>query len=166
MLTQHSCTSMDSRSANGPSPAPPATLRRAASPATPAPPPASMPSRLRHPAADRGRKSSGDGLILMDWISPRPTQHLRPPGPSPVLRVMLGRPAWNATVPVLRIPPPGYHPAGFLTTHPVAAYGRESSCSECHNQAQFCTNCHVSAGLVPRASFAGSVSTTRSRPSC
>jgi hypothetical protein len=45
-------------------------------------------------------------------------------------------------------PPPGYHPAGFLTTHPTAAYSRESSCSECHNQGQFCTNCHVNAGLV------------------
>jgi hypothetical protein len=44
--------------------------------------------------------------------------------------------------------PPGYHPAGFLTTHPAAAFSRESSCGECHNQAQFCTNCHVSAGLT------------------
>jgi hypothetical protein len=44
--------------------------------------------------------------------------------------------------------PPGYHPAGFLTTHPAAAYSRESSCNECHSQTQFCTNCHVSAGLV------------------
>jgi hypothetical protein len=52
-------------------------------------------------------------------------------------------------------PPPGYHPAGFLTTHPVAAYSRESSCSECHNQAQFCTNCHVSAGLVPTGQLRG-----------
>jgi hypothetical protein len=43
---------------------------------------------------------------------------------------------------------PGFHPAGFLTTHPSAAYSRESSCSECHNQGQFCTNCHVNAGLV------------------
>jgi hypothetical protein len=44
--------------------------------------------------------------------------------------------------------PPGYHPAGFLTTHPAAAYSRESSCNECHSQTQFCTNCHVSAGLI------------------
>jgi len=44
--------------------------------------------------------------------------------------------------------PPGYHPAGFLTTHPAAAYSRESSCNECHSQTQFCTNCHVGAGLV------------------
>lgn len=51
--------------------------------------------------------------------------------------------------------PPGYHPAGFLTTHPVAAYSRESSCSECHNQAQFCTNCHLSAGLVPAGRLRG-----------
>lgn len=44
--------------------------------------------------------------------------------------------------------PPGYHPAGFLTTHPAAAYNRESSCNECHSQTQFCTNCHVGAGLI------------------
>jgi hypothetical protein len=43
--------------------------------------------------------------------------------------------------------PPGYHPAGFLTIHPAAAYSRETSCNDCHNQAQFCTNCHVTAGL-------------------
>jgi hypothetical protein len=42
---------------------------------------------------------------------------------------------------------PGYHPAGFLTTHPSAAYSRESSCADCHNPAQFCASCHVSAGL-------------------
>jgi hypothetical protein len=45
-------------------------------------------------------------------------------------------------------PAPGYHPAGFLTSHPAAAYNRESSCSDCHNQGQFCSNCHLNAGLV------------------
>jgi len=44
--------------------------------------------------------------------------------------------------------PLGYHPAGFLSTHPAAAYSRESSCNECHSQTQFCTNCHVNAGLI------------------
>jgi hypothetical protein len=44
-------------------------------------------------------------------------------------------------------PPPGFHPTGFLANHPAAAYTRESSCSECHNQGQFCTNCHLNAGL-------------------
>jgi len=52
--------------------------------------------------------------------------------------------------------PPGYHPAGFLTTHPVAAYSRETSCNDCHNQAQFCTNCHVSAGLISPGLLRGS----------
>ena len=51
--------------------------------------------------------------------------------------------------------PPGYHPGGFLTTHPVAAYSRESSCGECHNQAQFCTNCHIRAGLVSAGRLRG-----------
>ena len=50
---------------------------------------------------------------------------------------------------------PGYHPAGFLTTHPSAAYSRESSCADCHNQAQFCTNCHLSAGLVSSRGLRG-----------
>ena len=45
-------------------------------------------------------------------------------------------------------PAPGYHPVGFLTSHPAAAYTRESSCSDCHNQGQFCANCHLNAGLV------------------
>jgi hypothetical protein len=44
--------------------------------------------------------------------------------------------------------PPGYHPAGFLSTHPASAYSRTSSCADCHNQSQFCTNCHLNAGLV------------------
>lgn len=43
---------------------------------------------------------------------------------------------------------PGYHRAGFLELHPVQAYQREASCSDCHNPAQFCTSCHVAAGLA------------------
>jgi hypothetical protein len=30
----------------------------------------------------------------------------------------------------------------------AAAYNRESSCSDCHNQGQFCANCHLNAGLI------------------
>jgi hypothetical protein len=43
---------------------------------------------------------------------------------------------------------PGYHRAGFLATHPVQAYQRTASCSDCHNPAQFCSSCHLSAGLA------------------
>ena len=43
---------------------------------------------------------------------------------------------------------PGYHPAGFVTLHPSAAYARETSCGDCHNVASFCQKCHLSAGLV------------------
>jgi hypothetical protein len=42
---------------------------------------------------------------------------------------------------------PGYHPAGFVSRHPAAAYTRETSCGDCHNTGQFCADCHVSAGL-------------------
>ena len=42
----------------------------------------------------------------------------------------------------------GYHPTGFLARHPAAAYARETSCSECHNAAGFCTACHATSGLV------------------
>ncbi len=42
----------------------------------------------------------------------------------------------------------GYHPVGFLTRHPAAAYARETSCATCHNQATFCATCHERAGLV------------------
>jgi len=41
-----------------------------------------------------------------------------------------------------------YHPAGFLTRHPTAAWSRQSDCSECHSQAAFCATCHEQAGLV------------------
>lgn len=42
----------------------------------------------------------------------------------------------------------GYHPAGFVLRHPAAAYGRESSCADCHNVGAFCQACHKKAGLV------------------
>ena len=47
-------------------------------------------------------------------------------------------------------PPPGYHPAGFLTSHPASAYSRETTCSDCHNAGQFCADCHVTSGLSAR----------------
>lgn len=40
-----------------------------------------------------------------------------------------------------------YHPAGFVTRHPAAAYARETNCSDCHNVGTFCATCHASAGL-------------------
>lgn len=40
-----------------------------------------------------------------------------------------------------------YHTAGFLTRHPSAAYNRQADCAECHSQQQFCSTCHVQAGL-------------------
>ena len=43
---------------------------------------------------------------------------------------------------------PGYHPAGFLTRHPAAAFAREARCGDCHNVGSFCATCHASAGLV------------------
>lgn len=46
-----------------------------------------------------------------------------------------------------------YHPAGFLSRHPAAAYARESSCNTCHNPGQFCVSCHKSAGLVATAAL-------------
>jgi hypothetical protein len=51
--------------------------------------------------------------------------------------------------------PAGYHPSGFLTSHPAAAYTRESSCADCHNQAQFCANCHLSSGLASTSGLGG-----------
>lgn len=44
----------------------------------------------------------------------------------------------------------GHHPAGFLASHPVQAYRRETSCADCHNQGQFCASCHAQSGLVSR----------------
>jgi hypothetical protein len=48
-----------------------------------------------------------------------------------------------------------YHPGGFLTSHPAAAYNRESDCSECHNAGQFCSTCHQETGLTPRGPLQG-----------
>ena len=42
----------------------------------------------------------------------------------------------------------GYHPAGFLTRHPAAAYSRENSCADCHSPTGFCAACHQQSGLV------------------
>ncbi|MEP7325410.1 MAG: hypothetical protein ABI836_05625, partial [Gemmatimonadota bacterium] len=42
----------------------------------------------------------------------------------------------------------GYHPAGFLTRHPVAAYARETSCADCHSTTAFCAACHQQSGLT------------------
>ena len=42
----------------------------------------------------------------------------------------------------------GYHPAGFLVSHPAEAYARESSCAECHNTQGFCQDCHRTAGVT------------------
>ncbi|HEU5261545.1 MAG TPA: hypothetical protein VFU41_09010 [Gemmatimonadales bacterium] len=41
----------------------------------------------------------------------------------------------------------GYHAPAFLARHPAVAYGREASCSDCHNVGDFCTSCHARAGL-------------------
>jgi predicted CXXCH cytochrome family protein len=42
----------------------------------------------------------------------------------------------------------GYHPAGFLASHPQQAYTREASCANCHNTSGFCLTCHQQSGLV------------------
>jgi hypothetical protein len=42
----------------------------------------------------------------------------------------------------------GYHPSDYLSRHPTAAYTRETSCSDCHNDRGFCASCHQQAGLV------------------
>ena len=41
-----------------------------------------------------------------------------------------------------------FHPAGYLSLHPVSAYNQESQCADCHNTNQFCASCHVNAGVV------------------
>jgi hypothetical protein len=41
-----------------------------------------------------------------------------------------------------------FHPQGFVSRHPSAAYAREANCSDCHNTGQFCQSCHQQAGLV------------------
>jgi hypothetical protein len=41
-----------------------------------------------------------------------------------------------------------YHPAGFLTRHPAAAFNRQTDCAGCHNQSVFCATCHTQSGLT------------------
>jgi hypothetical protein len=49
----------------------------------------------------------------------------------------------------------GYHPLGFLTRHPAAAYARETDCAQCHNQGAFCADCHSRAGLSAQGTLRG-----------
>ncbi len=49
----------------------------------------------------------------------------------------------------------GYHPPGYLASHPADAYSRASSCSDCHNTGQFCQSCHQLAGLTSRRPLLG-----------
>jgi hypothetical protein len=63
-----------------------------------------------------------------------------------------GRPqCLDCHVPNAAAASPGYHRTGFLATHPVEAYQRTAACSDCHNPQQFCSSCHVSAGLASAA---------------
>lgn len=48
-----------------------------------------------------------------------------------------------------------YHPSTFLARHPTAAYGRQVSCSDCHNAQQFCAACHKQAGVAGGNTLAG-----------
>ena len=50
---------------------------------------------------------------------------------------------------------PGFHPYGFLATHAVDAYARDSSCAECHNPRSFCADCHQTSGLTSNGTLAG-----------
>jgi hypothetical protein len=50
---------------------------------------------------------------------------------------------------------PGYHPIGFVARHPASAYGRETSCAECHNTGSFCADCHRQSGLAARGTLRG-----------
>ena len=49
----------------------------------------------------------------------------------------------------------GYHPTGFLVSHPAQAYGRQSSCADCHNTQAFCQDCHRQSGIVASARLQG-----------
>lgn len=42
---------------------------------------------------------------------------------------------------------PGYHPAGFALRHAAAAGSQSMECSNCHNTAAFCRQCHVEVGF-------------------
>ena len=50
---------------------------------------------------------------------------------------------------------PGYHPTGFLASHPAQAYGRGASCADCHNTQSFCQDCHRQAGVVAQRRLQG-----------
>ena len=50
----------------------------------------------------------------------------------------------------------GYHPANFMVSHSSSAYGRDSECSNCHEEQVFCRACHVDVGLAgPRVAAQG-----------
>lgn len=49
----------------------------------------------------------------------------------------------------------GYHPASYLTRHPADAWTRSSSCSDCHNQGEFCQTCHLQSGLSAQRTLLG-----------
>lgn len=42
---------------------------------------------------------------------------------------------------------PGYHPQGFALRHAAAAGAQSMECSNCHNTAAFCLQCHVEVGF-------------------
>lgn len=42
----------------------------------------------------------------------------------------------------------GYHPPNFMMRHAADAYGRDSECANCHQQAAFCRECHTDLGLA------------------
>ena len=42
----------------------------------------------------------------------------------------------------------GFHPAAYLSLHPVSAYNQETQCADCHNTSQFCASCHINAGVI------------------
>jgi len=49
----------------------------------------------------------------------------------------------------------GFHPRGFLASHPAAAYARSTSCADCHNTQSFCQDCHVQSGVVAAGRLRG-----------
>jgi len=44
----------------------------------------------------------------------------------------------------------GYHPNDFVARHTADAFGRDTECSNCHNTAVFCRECHVQVGITSR----------------
>jgi hypothetical protein len=49
----------------------------------------------------------------------------------------------------------GFHPAGFLASHPAQAYSQQIECANCHNTGQFCSSCHQQAGLTAKGALRG-----------